>query len=228
MSYLIIQAGSTATRTAAGDYDQMFRLALGWADRSVRTVRVFRGESLPLLAGLRGIVITGSPAMVTDRQDWSERTADWLRSAVAGPAPILGVCYGHQLLAHALGGRVGDNPRGPDYGPVAVALTEAGGADPLLSCLPPSDRILYNAHSQSVLQAPSQGRPLAAGLHAMRFGAQVWGVQFYPEFTVPVMRGILEMGRDRLTREGLDVAARNERIDATGRRLLKRFAEICG
>lgn len=68
-----------------------------------RTARVIdpRSDALPDPASLAGVVITGSHAMVSDRAPWSEACAAWLAAAV------LGICDGHQLLAHALGGAVG-------------------------------------------------------------------------------------------------------------------------
>lgn len=236
MSYLIIQTGSTTALTAAGDYDRMFLGQLGWGAGDARIVRVFRDEPLPAPAGLRGVFITGSPAMVTDREPWSERTADWLRGAVAAGTPVLGVCYGHQLLAHALGWEAGYNPRGPEAGPVTVLPAPGATADPLLSLLPAHGERFYSIHYQSALRLPRGVAALASSEaephQAARFAARVWGVQFHPEFTVPVMRGILEDERDDLARAGLDVEARlaacDDRIDDAGRRLLRRFVEICG
>src|SRR5690606_40927594 len=115
---LIIQTGSTGSdtvRATVGDYDRMFLTALDLGAGAAEVCRVFRDEPLPDPGGIAGAVVTGSPAMVTDRLPWSERTAEWLRRAVAQGTPVLGVCYGHQLLAHALGGVVAANPRGPNY-----------------------------------------------------------------------------------------------------------------
>lgn len=50
--------------------------------------------------------------MVTDQEPWSEKTAAWIRNAMAMEMPLFGVCYGHQLMAHALGGRVEYHPQG--------------------------------------------------------------------------------------------------------------------
>ena len=89
-----------------------------------------------MLENLAGIVITGSPSMVSARLDWSERTAYWLRRAVPTGLPVLGVCYGHQLLAHALGGHVGLNPAGRQIGTVTAQLIDGHKEDPLFGHLP--------------------------------------------------------------------------------------------
>src|SRR3546814_6485680 len=93
--------------------------------------------------------------------------------------------YGHQLLAHALGGEVGDNPNGRKMGTVAVDLLPAAADDPLFTGLP--DRFLAQAtHQQSVLRAPEGATVLARSdhddCHAFRWGEAAWGVQFHPEF----------------------------------------------
>ena len=54
--------------------------------------------------------------MVTEHREWTECAAWWLRGAVERKIPTLGICYGHQLLAYALGGEVGDNPNGLEAG----------------------------------------------------------------------------------------------------------------
>src|SRR3546814_4890003 len=95
--------------------------------------------------------------MVTERRDWSEATAAWLREAAHAGVPVFGICYGHQLLAHALGGAVGDNPNGRKLGTVAVDLLPAAADHPLFAGLPV--RILAPAtHQPSVLRAPEGDR----------------------------------------------------------------------
>jgi GMP synthase (glutamine-hydrolysing) len=74
--------------------------------------------------------------MVTDRLAWSEKTAAWIRSAMAVEMPLFGICYGHQLMADALGGEVAYHPAGRETGCKAITLSAAGRTDPLLSDRP--------------------------------------------------------------------------------------------
>src|SRR5690606_17456722 len=89
-----------------GDFEHWIARTAQLADDEWICCEVSAGQPLPELNDVSGVIITGSPAMVTDRHDWSERSAEWLVAAVDQQLPTLGICYGHQLLAHALGGAV--------------------------------------------------------------------------------------------------------------------------
>lgn len=104
---LLVQTGTppAAIREEHGDLPRWFRTLLAPWQAQLTAVRVFEDEPLPAPDRQTVAVLTGSWAMVTDRLAWSERTADWIRQAVAIGMPLFGVCYGHQLMAHALGAR---------------------------------------------------------------------------------------------------------------------------
>ncbi|MGA2379021.1 MAG: glutamine amidotransferase [Spirochaetia bacterium] len=230
---LILKMGSTlpSLRSRKGDFEDWIIEGLGLARGKVRVVDVPGGEPLPSLDGHFGIVITGSHAMVTERKDWSERAADWLRHAVREEKPMLGICYGHQLLAHALGGEVGDNPKGREFGTVEVALDEAARDDKFMGNLPSRIRV-HVGHTQSVLRLPPGAVRLASNPwdvnQAVRFGAHTWGVQFHPEFDSEIVREYIEYYSDVLSAEGQD----SDRLvdctteDSSGRLVLRRFAEL--
>lgn len=226
---LILKTGSTYPdiRQQFGDFDRWFLRHL--ATDEVTVCDVTREPPPAALSEWQGVVVTGSPAMVTDREAWSERAAAWLRKAVDERIPVLGVCYGHQLLAHAFGGRVGFRDQGRESGTFQVRLTPEGQRDPLLGQLPP----LFPAHlthAQSVLELPSEAVLLARSdgepYQAFRIGRHAWGVQFHPEFTDQVMAAYLETQAPGLREEGQDPRQLQSAVrptpEATG--LLARFA----
>ncbi len=228
---VILKTGSTLPRLARerGDYEDWIAAALGVAN--VEVCRLSDGAALPDPSAPRAVVITGSSAMVTERHEWSERAARWLPEVLAREVPVLGICYGHQLLADALGGEVGPNPRGREIGTIEVALNERGERDPLLGGL--GGRIVVSAsHRQSVLRLPEGARLLAGSEldphQAYAIGERAWGVQFHPEWDHEVIRAYLEERAETLREEGLDPDALLARVrpSSDGPAIMRRFAEL--
>ncbi|HEY6942464.1 glutamine amidotransferase [Dokdonella sp.] len=231
--FLIVQTGTTLPQVRArhGDFPDWFRRGLGLHRRDVDVVRAHAGEALPDPHGYAAAVVTGSPAMVSERLPWSEGAAGWLRDAVARGLPILGVCYGHQLLAHALGGRVDYHARGREIGTVGIERLAAADADALLSSAP-ARFAAHASHQQSVLELPDGAVVLARSAHdphhAVRYAPRVWGLQFHPEFSVDIMRGYLR-ARPRAANGDCPAEccpAREHAPAPAARRLLRRFRAI--
>ena len=209
---LIVKLGSTYPWLAEelGDFDDW--IVDGMRDIPVRidVISPHLGEHLPPVNGLGGIVLTGSHSMVTDREIWSETTAAWIPEALDREIPLLGICYGHQLLAHATGGPVGYNERGAEYGTTEIRLHDAAGGDPIFRNLPSPLRV-HACHSQSVLTLPKKALVLASNdhdpHHAFRIGRNAWGVQFHPEFSLRATTAYLEQGSEALRSQGKDPEA---------------------
>ena len=229
----IVKTGAALPSVAArrGDFEDWIAAGMGLERARIGVVRVFDGETLPDPRDLAGAVVTGSAAMVTDRQPWSEATAEWLGAAIAAETPVLAICYGHQLLAHALGGRVAKNPRGREIGTVEVALSAAARGDDLLGEFPGALRV-QSSHLESVLELPPGATRLATTKldpnHAFRIGRAAWGVQFHPEFDADIVRGYIAARRDAILEEGIDAdALSREAVDGPdGTAVLRRFARI--
>ena len=228
---LVLQTGTTLPQIAArhGDFAAWFLRMAGLARHEAEVVRVDRGEALPKSGVHAAILVTGSASMVTEREPWSERSAEWLAAVVrSAAAPVLGVCYGHQLLAHGLGGRVDWNPRGRQIGTKPLQTTSAAASDPLFGGVMPQFRA-QTTHQQSVVEAPAGAQVLATSAldphQALRFGERAWGLQFHPEFSAGVMAGYIRGRRERLIAEGLDPMALLRECGPApeARHLLRRF-----
>lgn len=146
------------------------------------------------------VVISGSQTSVYEDRDWIHRLTEWVRSVYEADVPLLGICWGHQFIAQALGGRVVDMM---DYelGYESIVRT---GPDPLFEGIP-KEFVSFETHSDRVAVVPPGATTLArndVGVQAFRLGS-AYGIQFHPEY-------------DRQTAvwvtEGKDLPA--ERIDA--------------
>jgi GMP synthase (glutamine-hydrolysing) len=166
------------------------------------------GGTLPDYRAYCAAIIPGSNSMVTDRETWSENLAAWIHDAHAGGLPMLGICYGHQLLAHALHGEVDYLEPKPEMGTVAVTLLEAAASDDLLHHLP-NEFPAQASHFQSVRRLPDGAVNLAQSEaephHAFRVGASTWGLQFHPELDTNFMKGLLDRHRAELESANVDV-----------------------
>ncbi len=229
----IFKTGSTFPDLArfSGDFDAWFSRGLGLHPTRIRVLEASNGHPLPKPEAAAAVVITGSHAMVTDREAWSERLAGWLKEAVPTGLPILGVCFGHQLLAHALGGKVDYRADGPEVGTVEVRLTEHGRQDPLLGGVDETFPA-HATHAQSVVSLPPGAVHLAANdmepHHAFRAGDRAWGLQFHPEFDVEIMRTYVDAraARGECPKCDWSVIRASVRETPASAGLLRRFADL--
>ena len=230
---LIIKTGSTvASLLARGeDFEDWFIAASGLPNSEFHACSVHLGEQLPELSGVDGIIVTGSPAYLTDLDPWNYTAAEYLRQAHAQAVPILGICYGHQLLAWAFEGEVGFHPDGREIGTVDIHLTDAGEADPLLAGLG-SEFLAQVSHQQSVLRLPDAAVLLAENSfepnHGFRLGERSWGFQFHPELSPEVMQSYIRQRQSDIASEGSDPEELLQRVQLTpeSTALIRRFVQL--
>jgi len=231
---LIVKVGGTFTNYAAehGDFEDWTVRGMSLEDGTWTSVNVQAGEALPDPTAYAGGVITGSHDMVTDALPWIADTEAWIRSAVEAGLPLLGICFGHQLMAHALGGLADYHPDGVEIGTADITRTRASAEDPLFRGLPevfPG----HVTHSQTARKLPEDAALLATGSHdphqAFRVGDHAWGVQFHPEFDAPAIREYIARREADLLASGRDVAAIRATVRDTpeSASLLRLFAEYC-
>lgn len=235
---LIVKTGTLLDQRDAvvavhGDHDAWFLRAGGLPADAVEVVAVHDGARIgggPSDYG--AILITGSSAMITQAQPWMIETAAWLRRATAAGVPTLGVCFGHQMLAIALGGTVGDHPNGIEAGAITVDINDHGVEDALFTALP--RRASFQSHHyQSVTALPVGAVALASNRHdphqAVRYAPWTWGVQFHPEIDTAIMTAILAAGADppaRLVADPPVCAITRDEPSAAGPKLLQSFIAL--
>jgi len=230
---LIIKLGDTLPDLAKqkGNFEDWFMKPFHEVDLATRVIDPRHGEALPSPTEWAGILLTGSHAMVTDQEDWCRTTAAWLPGAVDANVPLLGVCYGHQLLADAMGGTVADHPQGTEMGTVGIASTPEAKDDLLFKTLP-SIMQVHASHSQTVTNLPPDAVLLAANAwephHAFAVGACAWGIQFHPEFDAHIMSTYIKAFADELRKQGQNPDDLLHKIEETpdSRQVLERFAKM--
>lgn len=231
---VIIKAGSTfpTIKQKFGDFEDWVIDACDSPYELFSVIDMVETLELPDADRLSGVIITGSHAtMVTDQAYWVRKLADWIPQVLKQNIPMLGICFGHQILAQSMGGVVVYHPRGREIGTVSINLTPEGKKDCLLGDLP-ALFTAHTSHAQTVNRLPEGAQLLAQNSfethHAYRIGKNAWGVQFHPEFTADIMSRYVIEQASALINDGYDIETLQSEICITNRAngLLKRFVEI--
>ena len=221
---LLLKPGVTSSKAVLGDYEQWFGEATAGL-ATMHPVELHAGERAPSLNGFDAVIMTGSPLSVTQPAPWVVEAADVLVNA---RVPVLGVCFGHQLLAWRLGAQVRRNPLGLELGTVTVSLTEQGRVDPLFDGLPMNAEV-QATHFDEAAMLPAGATLLATNaacaVQAFRHGSR-WGVQFHPEMNAASIRFAIgnEKTLDDSRRRHLDETAKDT---PWGVRILRNFVSRC-
>lgn len=232
--FLIVKTGGTfeGITKDRGDFEHWTASGMGLDSDEWQCVNAQAGEELPDPAAFAGCVITGSHDMVTDNTDWIQSTKSWVSEAVETGLPMLGICFGHQIMADALGGQADYHPDGLEIGTVDITLKNSVSDDPLFASLPDTF-VAHVTHSQSAVELPPGAVLLASSDHeahqAFRVGRHAWGVQFHPEFDVDATKYYIDMLREKIAGQGGDADTLSQGVVETPESsgVLTRFVEYC-
>lgn len=193
----LLETGAPPPALAAvhGDYPAMFRELLG-AGFAFETFDI-QADQWPDPAAFDAAILTGSAAGVYESDPWIADLLDWIRAA-KGRTRLVGVCFGHQAMAQALGGRVEKSDRG--WG-VGLHRYDVVSPEPWMS--PAAATVaLPVSHQDQVVEKPDEARVLLRS-DFTPFAGLAWGddaisFQAHPEFT-PAFATALTAGRhDRI------------------------------
>ncbi|MDB4073583.1 type 1 glutamine amidotransferase [Ascidiaceihabitans sp.] len=188
----ILQTGRTPDEMRAkyGDYDDLFKRLLDGRGFAFETYAVLDGVLPASVMETDGWLITGSKFGVYEDHDWIPSLEDFLRKAFDASVPIVGVCFGHQILAQALGGKVEKFAGGWQVGPTDYMRSDGT-----------QDRIMA-WHQDQITQLPTGAEVIGQSelcKNAMlAYGNKALTVQPHPEFSPAFLADLLGARRDVL------------------------------
>ena len=186
-------------RDVDGDYGEMFTALLGRhaPELDLTRIDVIGGAPLPAVDAYDALLVSGSRFGATDALPWIDALADLLRRAHAADLPTVGICFGHQLIAHALGGTVERAAAGWGVGVHRAVPTSAG--EDAFAGPRPFDLLL--SHQDQVVDLPPGAELLATSAHApvaaLRAGSML-GFQGHPEFSAGYAAALMDSRADRI------------------------------
>ncbi len=230
-SFFIIKAGTTFPSIIKehGDFEDW--ILKSCKDIKVKVINVEKNETLPDVKECLGVIITGSHAMVTDELPWSLKTESFIRKLVESEVPLLGICYGHQLIAKSLDGYVDYHPKGIELGTVEISLNENAKNDKLFHSFPQNFDV-HVVHSQSVITRPKNAVLLASNdfetNHIFKIEPSTWAVQFHPEYDENIMKSyICEVFKEKTGQsEEKNMILKNVKNTIDANKIIKKFIDI--
>ncbi|MDP3738167.1 MAG: glutamine amidotransferase [Hyphomonadaceae bacterium] len=191
-------------------YADMFVSLLSNADEnlSFETVALLDGAALPDPSRREAVVITGSPVGVYDSTPWMDPLRDFVRQAFEARTPMVGICFGHQIIADAMGGDVRKSEKGWGVGRHSYEII---GKRPWMNGAG-SSVSLSVSHQDQVITPPKGAVTLARSAHTEHAmlvydGAPVMSLQGHPEFGDAFVLALYGARRGRsLTDEQVDAA----------------------
>jgi GMP synthase-like glutamine amidotransferase len=206
----IIETGLVPShlRECHGSYPAMFKRMIRASDASVEfdVVSVTNGEPLPDPQSLQAILITGSAAGVYDGLDWIAPLEAFVRAADAQRKPMVGVCFGHQLIAQAMGGTVRKSEKGWGIGRHVYQVAPENGV------IDGAELAIICSHQDQVIEAPAGARTIMSSAFTPHAGllyesGTTLSVQPHPEFDVEFSHALCEL-RTGFAPDGVVATAR--------------------
>lgn len=215
MKLTLIMVGETPApmQHQFGHNPPQFQKMFGSDGFEFETVRVLKGDPLPDPTSLQGIVITGSAAGVYEDHPWMEPLRTFIRQAYKANIPMLGICFGHQIMADALGGEVRKSEKGWSIG---RHVYQVSGNPKFMSGMP-SEIAITASHQDQVITAPACATVFLSSKFTPNAGliydnGAAISLQPHPEFEQDYSKALVELRRDNPLNDD-EVAAGKATLD---------------
>jgi len=176
----------------------------------------------------QGIIITGSASMLEEQAPWMLKSLDYVKSCLDTQTPLLGVCFGHQLLGAACDANIGPNPNGRANGTVKIKLKNNFFNLPEEFWAQVSHRdVILNKSKYFDIIATANHDPH----HAIFAGEFAWSVQFHPEWDSKVSGMYIDLRedilKDELGLEAFEKMRQSVKPTPEASKLLENFSTFC-
>ncbi|KAF3940256.1 hypothetical protein ABW19_dt0208255 [Dactylella cylindrospora] len=188
-----------AARKALGGHTGVWRSVFGAATESLNLpadsiilTRYNAEETLPALDSVDGVLISGSRYNAWGDEPWIVRLVEFTKECVANKVPVIGICFGHQIVGRALGSEVGRNDAGWEVAPIVLSLNEKG------RDIFGKDTITLHLMNRDIVRSCPSGMEILAytpktSVHSLYKPGEVFTVQGHPEFSPSITGELLKM-----------------------------------
>jgi len=169
-------------------------------------------------------IVSGSKYSVYDDVSWINDLSYFISGLINKNKSLLGICFGHQLIAKCIGSKVKKNPLGWELGSYNISLTEAGAKHPLFYGIDDNE-VVYESHQDVVCDMANEMIPLAFSRKANQsfsFNNNIFGVQFHPEFSIDVTRKLMELRQEN----GVKIDSLKLELSKNSYKILDNFISI--
>jgi GMP synthase (glutamine-hydrolysing) len=206
-------------RPRYGNYDEFFKRFLAGNDFEFAAYPVLDGVFPGGARDMDGWIVTGSKYGVYEDHDWITRLEDFLRDSFAAAVPIVGICFGHQILAQALGGKVEKFEGGWSVGVESYTLDGHAEAIQLIAW-----------HQDQVIEPPAGASVVGTSAFcryaALAYGDQAYTIQPHPEFEAGFVGGLIESRSGILPQDIADKAIASLSGETSSQKIALQIAEF--
>ncbi|XP_072952560.1 gamma-glutamyl peptidase 5-like isoform X1 [Typha angustifolia] len=203
-----------------GGYFKVFVALLGEEGETWDVFHAAKGE-LPrgddVIDGYDGFVITGSCSDAHGDDQWIRELVLLLKKLDAKRKKVLGICFGHQILSRALGGKTGRATKGWDIGVTCIHPSHS--TSRLLAALRiPSHLPVIECHQDEVWEVPPLAEVMAwsekTGVEMFRYGDHIMGIQGHPEYNKDILLHLIDRLLQRNLIQNCHAEAAKAKLDA--------------